>query len=825
MIKQDFNQNWTFSKEDQTVQACKITLPHDAMIFEARSKDAATGAGGGYFPGGSYVYTKTFRVPEAAAGQQWLVEFEGAYLDSYVHLNKCFVTSNHSGHRGFMADLTPYLEFGKENVLEVQVKNDHLPNSRWYSGSGLYRPVWLYQGGDVHMPPDGVRITTPEVETDVSKVVVTVDIENRLRCTRKIRLSVCLKDADGAVACTDNYPVTLFPDESPEITIPLYVRNARLWSLESPSLYTCEVQLLYDGQVLDTSVERFGIRHVQMDPVKGLRLNGERILLRGSCIHQDHGILGTADFADAQARKVQLTKAAGFNTIRIAHQSASKALLDACDTYGVLLMEESFDQWHQPKTANDFARRFDAEWEQEVASIVAKDYNHPSVIMYSIGNEIQELGRLDGIHMSRKIAHKFRSLDPTRAVTNAVNGGMTIEGRMFEIMLDIGALTQEQAQNLGRLLKGEAVEGSDGKMDINDMMTIFAKHMDDIVRHRAVGENIEEVFSHLDVCGYNYMMARYVQDMEDNPNRLILGSETNPPKIQKLWPYTQNHPACLGDFTWTGWDYIGESGIGVTRYNEKKSFGEDYPVYLAYCGDLDITGYRMPISYYREIIFGLRKAPYLSVQDPAHFADEPSNSPWAIPDALESWTWPGHEGQPVKVNVFSASEEVVLLLDGQEVGRTACGAACGHKAVIETVYRPGALTAVGYTHGEVDGSYRLCTAKPQAQIKAELTKNVLSQDGSSLSYLELTITDADGTVHCEAERKISLELEGGIVLQGFGSADPYSLENFYDSCRTTWHGRALAAIRGVSGGPAAVIASAEGCAPVRLELNVQADEV
>lgn len=820
MLKQDFNQDWIFTKEDKTAQPCKVTLPHDAMICEARGEQVITGAAGGYFPGGNYTYTKKFMVPEEDGGRQWLVEFEGAYLDSYVYLNKCFVMSNHSGHRAFTADLSPYLEFGKENVLEVQVKNDTVPNVRWYSGSGLYRPVWLYKAGDVHIPINGVRITTPDVERDVSKVVVTVAIENRLRRTQKIRLAVCLKDADGATASSENYPVTLFPEESPVITVPLYVRDARLWSLDDPYLYTCEVQLLDDERVMDETVEHFGIRRVQIDPVKGLRLNGERIQLKGSCIHQDHGIIGNADFADAQERKIRLSKAAGFNALRIAHQSASRALLEACDKYGVLLMEESFDQWHQSKVTHDFSRRFDAQWEQEVEAIVAKDYNHPSVIMYSIGNEILELGRPDGIRMSRRLSEKFRQLDPYRAVTNAVNGGMTLEGRMFEILMDMGVLSQEQAADMGKLLKGESLDGDEGKMDINDLMTIFAKHMNAIVAHRFVSENVEEVFSHLDVCGYNYMMARYEGDMANHPNRIILGSETNPPKIDKLWAYTKEYPACLGDFTWTGWDYIGESGIGITRYNEKKAFGEDYPVYLAYCGDMDITGFRMPVSYYREIVFGLRKAPYLSVQAPVHFEDETSNSPWAIPETLESWTWAGNEGKPVKVTVFSASSEVALFCNDEEVGRAACGESCGYKAVIETVYCPGELCVVGYTNGKEDGRFSIRTAKPEVQIKSGLTKTTLSSDGSDLSYLTIEVTDKTGTVHCESERKISLELEGGIKLLGFGSADPYSRENFYDSCRTTWHGRALAAIRGCAAGPAAVIISAEGCEPVRMEVEI-----
>lgn len=851
MLRIDFNHDWNVTKEGSPNQAQSVTLPHDAMVHEARDEKAATGAAGGYFPGGSYLYTKKFAVPAEAVGESWLVEFEGAYLDSYVCLNKSFVLSNHSGNRGFVADLTPYLHYGQENLLEVTVKNDAQPNSRWYTGSGLYRPVWLYRGGSVRIAMDGVRITTPEAEPEVSKVTVAVSVENRLAGRSKVRLQTVLKNEEGKIVCEDECPVTLFPGESPVITRNLYVRDARLWSLEEPNLYTCEVRILRDGTtrdgttrdgatqdkvmresvvqdktlqegalrdgiLLDSALERFGIRHIQMDPVKGLRLNGKKVMLRGSCIHADHGILGAAVHADAEERKVLLSKKAGFNALRIAHQSSSKALLDACDKYGMLLMEESFDQWHIPENPHDYAERFEQEWEREVEAIVAKDFNHPCVFLYSIGNEIQEMGKPDRIHMSRKLVDKFRSLDPARLVTNAVNGGMMPPEDMFRILSDIGVLSQEQLATVARHGNGEEMKPA----DINDIMTILAKHMGNIVGHKYVTEQLEEAFSQLDVCGYNYMQARYQKDMEENPNRIIFGSETNPPKINLLWPYTEENPACLGDFTWTGWDYIGESGIGITRYNERKAFGEGYPVYLAYCGDMDITGYRMPISYYREIVFGLRKAPCLSVENPIHFGDEAFNSPWAIPETLESWTWPGQENKPVKVTVFSASEEVVLYCNGKEAGRGPCGKRHDYKTVMETEYVPGELCAVGYTDGKEDGRFAICTAGQETRIRAGLSKTEIAADGSELSYVSIAITDEAGTVHSEKEWKVSVSAEGGIELLGFGSADPYSLENFYDTSRTTWHGRALAVVRGTDKGTGRLTLAAEGCEEVLMEIKV-----
>ncbi len=815
MLKENFNRNWTVGKLNDPTKTISVTLPYDAMVHEERDKNAATGAAEGYFPGGNYIYTKKFSVPEDASGESWFLKFEGAFRDSTVCLNKNFVMANHSGTREFVANLTPYLKVGQENLLEVTVKNDSQPNSRWYTGSGIYRPVWLYKGGSVRIALDGVRITTPEAEPEVSKVTVSVQIVNGLSSTEKIRMQIILKDGEGKNACEEECPVTLFPGESPVIRQNLYVRNAKLWSLEEPNLYTCEVHILKNETLLDSTSDRFGIRHIQMDPVKGLRLNGKRVMLRGSCIHPDNGILGAADFADAAERRVLISKKAGFNALRIAHQGASPELLDACDKYGMFLLEESFDQWHTSKNTHDFAERFDREWEREVESIVAKDFNHPCVFMYSIGNEILELGKPDMIRTSRMLADKLHRLDPTRPLTNAINGGMMPAENMIKILVELGIISPQQLA----ALTGKGQEKKPA--DINDIMTILAKHMGDIVSHRSVTKSLEEAFSQLDACGYNYMQARYTKDMEDNSNRIIFGSETNPPKINQLWPYTEKNPACLGDFTWTGWDYIGESGIGITRYNEPKSFGEDYPVYLAYCGDMDITGYRMPISYYREIVYGLRKKPYISVENPVHFADKAFNSPWAIPETIESWTWPGQENKPVKVSVFSASEEVVLYCSGKEIGRALCGKQHDYKAVIETVYTPGELCAIGYTDGKEDGRFSISTADSETRIQAEVTRKEISSDGSELSYIPISITDGNGIVHSEKEWKVTANVDGGIELIGFGSADPCSKENFYDTCRTTWHGRALAVVRGTEKGSGKITLTAEDFKPVTFDIQVR----
>ena len=599
MRKIAFNDNWLFLREGGNTPS-PVVLPHDAMIWEHRDKNAPSQGAGAYFPGGVYTYTKEFSLPS----NQWdtcLLELEGAYRDCSVFLNNNFVTSNHLGSLGFFADLTPYLQADK-NRLEVKVSNDTQRNCRWYSGSGLYRPTWLWTGGPVHIPPDSLRLSTPEVSQEVSQIKLELQVVNRLRRQTTVRALVTLRDSKGDSVCTRNLPITLFPGENPSLIWNLYLRNGTLWSPDSPYLYTCTVELWQEEILLDSIQETFGLRHIQFDPVQGMRLNNHPIHLRGCCIHEDNGILGTADFASAVERKVHLLKEAGFNALRIAHQPATKNLLICCDKVGMLLLEESFDAWTHTKNVHDQGEHFSDQWLQVVDRIVAKDFNHPCVFAYSIGNEILEISQPDGIRHSRLLAQRFREKDPTRPVTNAINGIMSLRNSLADVLLDLKLITSDQLAALG-----ESKKPGSPSIDINDTMTILQSSMDLIASHPLVGQLLEESFSHLDLCGYNYMMGRYDSDLATDPHRILFGSETTPPQIARLWENTQRSPGCLGDFTWTGWDYLGEAGVGCTAYDRKKDFGEPYPTYLAAVGDIDLTGHRLPISYYREISFSQLK--------------------------------------------------------------------------------------------------------------------------------------------------------------------------------------------------------------------------
>lgn len=850
MQRISFNENWKFYKEDRAsdlipgrsdpAKEQTVTLPHDAMIGEERDPSHISGWSGGYYPGGTYVYSKTFNVAPEELGQVWLLEFEGAMGKARVYVNDHYVTANHYGYVGFQADLTALLKAG-ENRVTVRVCNDDQPNSRWYTGSGLYLPVWLWRGGGTRLSSHGVRISTPEVSGEISQVHVAMEIIHRETTITTVRVDTVILDADGQKVAMESTPATLFPGEAPVITQRIFIRKARLWFPGEGHLYTCEITLRQENRrsvrirnaeemapepmvIYDTAAVRFGIRHIQADPQYGLRINGRQVQLRGACIHHDQGILGAATFDDSEQRRIRILQNAGFNAVRIAHQPASLALLTACDALGMLVLEESFDAWNHGKKSHDYAQDFSQYWKADIEAIVDKDYNHPSVFMYSIGNEISEIGRAEGIHYSRLLGDHFHRLDPTRFVTAGMNGGMLIEENKLELLKDMGLIDGAYLSRLTGKAEPDANDIAIAIMralyaqDVNEFMTTFMEDLDRVVEHPSVGWQMEEAASHQDICGYNYMMSRYEPDRQEHPNRILFGSETNPPKIDLLWAYTKKDPGVLGDFTWTGYDYLGESGIGLTNYEGQLSFHGNYPCFIAYCGDVDITGYRRPLSYFREIVFGLRTQPYITVQDPKYFERPVRNNAWAVPETVAGWTWPGQEGRRARVRVYTPGDTLLLYCNGEKVGEKTDVAR--FQAVFEIPYVPGVLEAVAYGHGKEIGRSRLCTAQEDMKLCVRADKTVLKADGSDLAYLEIELTDPMGVIHMEADREVTVSVEGGIHLQGFGSADPNGSYNFTGNVGKTYYGRILACVRGTAQGPAAVSITSEGMAPVSIGFQV-----
>jgi beta-galactosidase len=806
VLRSAFNDNWQarprvnpFAElSGVSVPFQPVTVPHDAMIGQERvapvESTGSEGGAGAYFPGGTFEYRKTFHVPEELRGKRILFEFEGVYRDATVHINGDYAGQRPYGYSQFHIDADRFLRFGEDNEIRVVARSHH--DSRWYTGAGIYRDTWMLVGPLARIAPEGVQVTTPEIEAELAVAEVTTRVENDSIAIRTLDLVTEVRDADGTVVATDATRITVLPGEPATARQRLYVPNPSLWSPDAPDLYTAEVTLKdADGQV-DAESVTFGIRSLRLDPRRGLRINGESVKLRGACIHHDNGPLGAATFARAEERRVRLLKDAGFNAIRMSHHPASKAMLDSCDRLGMLVVDEAFDMWTSAKSDFDYSLNFPEWWERDIEAMVAKDVNHPSVIMYSIGNEIPETGSPVGAAQGRALAEKVRSLDSTRYVTNGING-------MLAVMSDLAAMRQQAGQ---RVDEGEG---------INTLMADPGAAMNAISSSELVTQRTAESFGVLDVAGMNYAESRYALDRELFPNRVIVGTETFPTRIDGNWKLVKEHAHVIGDFTWTGWDYLGEVGIGRPQYltpeTPRPAFMAPYPYLVAGCGDIDITGHRRPASYYREIVFGLRDQPYLAVQQPQHHGKTFAATPWAWSDTVAGWTWPGFEDSPVTVEVYSDADEVELLVNGRSLGRQPVGEGHRFRTAFETAYQPGELEAIAYRGGEPAGRISLRSATGPVQLRVEADRPTATAHGGDLVYVTLALTDADGTLHAAADRMVNLEVTGAGALLAFGSADPCTEERFDAKDRRTYQGRAIAVIRPTGVGEIRITATAPGC--------------
>jgi beta-galactosidase len=803
MARTSFNDDWSYrtplgafaAVSGERATLTPVRLPHDALRDAERAADVPSKGAGAYYPAGAYTYLKTFDVPAQWAGKVVRLEIEGAYRHAMVFLNDELAGHRADGYARFFVDLTPYQRFGDRNTVRIEVRSGQ--DSRWYSGAGLHRPVHLHVDDPVHIVTDGVRVSTVRLEDDHAVIEVVTSVVNRGLTTAALTVTTSITDPQGTHVEGDASPLTLAPGREAVVRQRLYLPDPLLWNVDTPHLYLARTGL---GDATDDVLTTFGIRTVTVDPHRGLRINGENVLLRGACIHSDNGPLGAASIARAEERRIELLKAAGFNAIRSAHNPASASMLDACDRLGMLVMDEAFDMWTRGKTPYDYALDFPQWWAADLGSMVAKDYNHPSVILYSLGNEIVEVGTPHGAALAREMAEHVRSLDPTRPITNGINAALAV--------LD----------DLPAILESER--------GLNEMMADVGEGMRAIGSSDAVTRRTAESSSVLDVLGLNYADGRYATDAALFPHRVIVGSETFPSQIGTLWPLVLAHPHVIGDFTWTGWDYLGEVGIGATAYQEDPTAApgleREYPYLTAWCGDLDITGWRRPISYYREIVYGLRTEPAIAVLRPERHGHTVSmQSPWAWSDSVSSWTWPGFDGRPVTVEVYADADEVALLLDGSEVAREPVGTRRPMLVSFETVYRPGGLEAVAYRAGTETGRTSLVTASGPATLTVTADRTTLRADDTDLAYLAIELRDASGVLVTGADQPITVEVSGTGELAALGSGNPTTVERFDAPTRTTFDGRALAVVRPTGPGAITVTVTGDGMEPVVVALIAQ----
>jgi beta-galactosidase len=773
-------------------QPVSVTLPHDAVLDLERTADGKPE--NAYFPGGAFEYTKTIEVPGEWRNKRVSIVFEGVYRDAMVFVNGAFAAQRPYGYSAFTVPLDPFLQYGETNTIRVDARVHD--DSRWYSGGGIYRNTHLVVTDLVHLASAGVVVTTSDVQEDLSTVEVAVTVTNESTATDSLRIGVRLEAPDGVVCAEGTAPVTVLAGESAVTRMRLHLTGAKRWSVDHPHLYRAVANATrYDADVDQASVS-FGLRTLQLDPVHGLRINGEVVLLRGACIHHDNGILGAATISRAEERRIELLKDAGFNAIRSSHYPASSALLDACDRIGMLVIDEAFDMWAQGKSAYDYSLAFADWWERDIEAMVVKDRNHPSVIMYSIGNEIPETGDPHGSALGRRLAEKVRSLDNTRYVTNGING---IVSALEEVM---SSTSRESAAGVNDVLGDDT--GFANPMNAADFIT----------------RRTEESFSILDVAGMNYGEARYELDRALFPNRVIVGSETFVAQVAAGWDLVERLSNVIGDFTWTGFDYIGEVGLGRHAFaDEKDTFLGAFPWVAAWCGDLDLTGFRRPQSYYREIVFGLATGPYIAVLRPSERERVAQATQWAWTDSAGSWSWNAAEGTPLSVEIYADADEVELIINGASLGRLRAGRDVAFRSAFTVPYAPGELVAVAYVDGREVGRSALRSAHGLPSIEATPDRARLVADDRDLAFVALELRDPQGTLITSDDRELTAKVTGPGVLQGFGSARPVTTEGYRTGTHSTFEGRALAIVRPTGPGLITLHVAGVGLADITVILH------
>ncbi len=757
----------------------RLDLPHDWSIESPPDKNNPTGSGGGYFPAGVGWYRKTFRVPPQWNGKRVSVEFDGVYMDAAVYLNGRKLGAHPYGYTSFIFDMTPQLDLSAPNVLAVRVDNSAQPNSRWYTGSGIYRHVRMIVTEPTHVAHWGVFLTTPEVSSGAVKVLARTRVANESAAPAAVSVETTLTDRMGRTVGRAQSAMTVAPQSESEASQQIMVANPALWSPESPNLYRAVTRLLKDGKLVDEVLTPFGIRSLAWSAQTGLLLNGKPIKLNGGSVHHDHGPLGAAAFDRAEERKVELLKAAGYNAVRTAHNPPSPAFLEACDRLGLLVLEEAFDTWRASKVKFDYGRFFDDWWQPDLSAMVLRDRNHPSVIVWSLGNEIPEAFVERGGAMARKLADHVRALDPSRPLTLALPGSSS-------------------------------------------------------------GPNQAAVFSVLDIAGYNYNLARnYADDHRRAPERVMVSTESFPAEAFEQWRLAQDHPFIVGDFVWTAMDYLGESGIGAWAYGTPEQAahaarmmagmpevvdklftamanGVDiqqamaqaggasgpmqlmfpgYPWHAANCGDLDLIGDRKPQSYYRDILWNGGDRVYASVRLPEPEGKKIIAVGWAVYPTLPSWTWPGREGERLQVEVYSGAERVRLWLNGKLIGEKATGRAEQFRALFTVPYEPGTLKAVGLRGNRAVAESVLVTAGKPAALRLSADRTRLRADGQDLSFVSVEALDAHGRRRPDADQEVEFALDGPGLIAALGNGNGSDPAPYQGTRRRLFRGRALVVVR------------------------------
>jgi len=757
---QSFDLGWTFRRgEGEDFEAPgfddgawrAVDLPHDWSIEDLAPRDGAVivgpfdkkavgGTATGFAVGGDGWYRKRFRLDRPKDGRVEVL-FEGVYMASDVWLNGHHLGAHPNGYTPFAYDLTPHLAPDGENVIAVRVQNRG-QNSRWYSGSGIYRHVWLdVLPQQARIARWGVGVATRRITDAGADIDIGIRLED---AAPGLTLVSRIRDQAGRIVWQAQAAALGEVRQSASLAAP------RLWSPETPNLYTLEIELRRGAAVIDRSVTPFGVRVITFDGAKGMTLNGKPIKLRGGCIHHDNGLLGACAFDAAEERKVLLLKARGYNALRPSHNPYSPAFLRACDRYGMMVIGEAFDAWRAPKLPQDYSVAFEDHWRADLSAMVLSARNHPSIVMWSIGNEIPNRNLPSGVEAEWLLANAVHGLDPTRPVTAAIND--------FP----------------GRLVTPSEKTARPG--------------------HAGVADETSAVF--LDVVGYNYKLRKYERDHQRFPERVIYGSESFPKDVFATWDLIDRSPWLVGDFVWTAMDYLGEAGIGGSVHGTGGmiSLGA-WPNVVSNCGDIDLIGGQKAASLARDVVWGLSPLE-MAVQKPPPEGKIEIVRPWGWSDERQSWTWPGSEAKPLAVRVYTVGDRIELRLNGQTLESRAVTAADLKHIEFKVPYAPGTLEAVAFRGGAEIARRRLTTVGAPAAIRLAPERKRAGSGRGDVAYVAVEIVDAQGRVVPDLTTPLRLSISGPAQLAGFGSANPFAVGGFQSVSAKTWDGRAMVILRG-----------------------------
>lgn len=781
MKKIEFNHDWRCKVQNSEDEGILVTLPHDAMITEKRSKKSLGIHNIGWFEANDYVYTKKFDVPKEYEGKNFFFEVEGAYHHAEVYVNGTKICYRPYGYSDFFMEATDQIKVGEENEIQIFTKNSDQPNSRWYSGTGLYRPVHMYVAEPEHILVNGVRIHT----VDIKPARVAVEVATTGDGPVQIQI------LDGEKVMAEVSAEAKNTVAKVEIEIP----GAKLWRTSSPKLYQCKVTYMQDEQV-----ETFGIRTLKWDANHGITINGKRVILRGACIHHDNGVLGACAYPEAEERKIKILKENGYNAVRCAHNPCSKALLDACDKLGMLLMDEYVDVWYIHKTEHDYADYMAKWWKTDLKEMVEKDYNHPCVIMYSTGNEVAETAQKRGIELTGRMTKYLHHLDATRPVTCGINIFFN-----FLSSIGFGVYSDEKAKKEAEKAEKSA-NGTKKKKPVgSEFYNTLAGLLGD--KTMKIGATLypcdvktRDAYARMDVAGYNYGILRYKHDLKKYPNRLIVGSETFCRDTYSFWEQAKRHPRIVGDFVWAGMDYIGEAGIGAWEYADyAPEEGNEAGWLTAGSGRIDIIGNPNGEALYTKVAFEQTDDIFLAVK-PVYQTGKHSPSAWKMTEAVPSWSYPECDGYKATVEVYARAFAVELFMNGKSLGRKPVKKDC--VTYFETQYHDGELKAVSYdSQGNKLKTTSLTTAGEETKLT--IAPETESTKAEGLTFIPMTYTDGNGIWKPMEKHTLHVEVENG-CLKGLGSACSYNPDGYDKDYTKTYYGRALAVVQADGNGPVIV---------------------